>query len=146
MIEIIRSPYGKIVDKIAKPIDLSMLPLYGEKEILNLSVGRYGKVKIKLEVESDLHALNVVNEYKERYKENKNYHTYQWEVEENKLPKQYEYLIRSEMTRFIEIFSVLNKDPHVFRFSIVDGGFRDLERPVHAQAVREAIIELFNQI
>lgn len=144
------SLYAKISDKLFKKIDTSKLPLFGEKEIYKRSADRYGKVKIKLDVENDLDIIKEINEY--NYHDNlnnlmRNHYTYKWEVDEEKLPKEYEQYIKPEISNFIKILSVFNNgNAKILRFSIVDGDFKDSERPAHMLATIFALIDLFDQM
>lgn len=150
-IEIIpRSVYSKISDKLLKKIDVSKLPLFGEKEIYKVTAERYGRVKIKLDVENDVAIIKKIREYD--YHDNTNdskynHYTYKWEVDEQKLPKEYEYYVKPEILNFIKILSVFNNNnAEVLRFSIVDGDFKDSERPAHTLCTILALIDLFDQI
>jgi hypothetical protein len=149
MIEIISGNfYKKISDKLSTEIDISKLPLYGEKEIFKPNSGRYGKIKIKLEIENDLETLNSIESFNVALNPiNTNYHTYKWDVDEKKLPKGFEQYVKPEIIKFIEIFTIFNKNNNdIFRFSVIDGSYRDTERPAHMLAVKYALIEIFNQI
>lgn len=149
MIEIISGDfYKKISDKLSTEIDISKLPLYGEKEIFKPSADRYGKIKIKLEIENDLEILNSIESFNVALSPiTTNYHTYKWDVDEKKLPKRFEQYVKPEIIKFIEIFTIFNKNSNnIFRFSVIDGDYRDTERPAHILAVKYALIELLNQI
>ncbi len=149
MTEIISgSIYNEIRDKITKKIDLSKLPLYGEKEIFKVSASRYGKVKIKLEIEDDIEIIHQIQNGQELKNAVKVSHfTYKWEVDESVLPKYYENYIKSEIENFIKLLSVFRDEgEQILRFSIVDGGYKETERPGHMIAVKYALIELFKQI
>lgn len=149
MIEIISgSLYNEIREKIVQKINLDNLPLYGEKEIFKPSGDRYGKVKIKLDIERDIEKISQIKSYGEYPNAVKvNYFTYGWEVDENKLPKYFEKYIKPEVVKFIELLSIFrNNNDTVLRFSIVDGAHKDTERPLHHLAVQYALIELFKQL
>lgn len=144
---ITESLYCQISDKLLKEIDLSKLPLYGEYEYYKMTVERYGKVKIKLDIEKDIDKIKYVESLNSKRLSSQNYYTYEWEVEEKKLPKVYEPLIRPEIMRFIEIFSIFNKNKNVIlKFSVVDGNYKTSEKYAYELAVRYALIELFNQV
>ena len=144
------SIYTKISDKLIKKIDVTKLPLFGEKEIYKISAERYGKVRIKLDIENDLDILKQIERYD--YHDNgdkimRNHYTYKWEVDEQKLPKRYEQYIKPEILNFIKILSVFNNNnSEILRFSVVDGDFKDSERPAHMLATILALIDLFDKI
>lgn len=147
MVEVIPgSLYTKIKDKLSKQIDTSKLPLYGEKEIYKITAERYGKVKIRLDVETDIEVIKSIENYQDPSNK-KNFYTYNWEVEEEKLPRDFERHIKPEILEFINILSVFGKNNEdVLRFSIVDGDYKNTEKPGHRMAVHFALIELFNQL
>lgn len=149
MIEIISgSLYNEIHEKIIQKIDPSKLPLYGEKEIFKRSGEMYGHVKIKLDIERDTEKVLLIKSYNEYENAIKvNYFTYKWEVEESKLPKHFEQYIKPEIVKFIELLSIFKENNDtILRFSVVDGSYKETERPIHRMAVQYALIEIFKQI
>jgi len=149
MTEIISgSIYNEIRDKFTKKIDLNKLPLYGEKEIFKVSAERYGRVKIKLEIEDDDEIIDQIKSFGTHKNEIKVcYFTYKWEADESVLPKNFERYIKPEIENFIKLLSIFReKQEQILRFTIVDGGYKDTERPGHMIAVQYALIELFKQI
>lgn len=148
MIEIISgSLYNEISEKITRKIALDKLPLFGEKEIYKISAEMYGKVKIKLDIESDYESIQQVKSYGEHKDALKvNYFTYKWEADEARLPKAFEKYIKPEIVQFIELLSIFKENNEtILRFSVVDGAFKENERPGHRMAVQYALIELFKQ-
>lgn len=149
MIEIISgSIYKKIWHKVSQSIDLSKLPLYGEFEFSKITAESYGKVKIGMDIERDSEQISLIKSYSENEDALKlNYFTYKWEADEKKLPKDFERYIKPEVVKFIELLSIFKKDNEtILRFSILDGDYKDTERPGHKYAVQYALIELFKQI
>src|SRR5215217_6691939 len=112
-----------------------------------MTAERYGKVKIKLDIEKDIDKIKYTESLNSGSISTMNSYTYEWEVDEKKFPKEYEQLIKPEIMRFIEIFSIFNKNKNVvLKFSVVDGNYKNSERPAHHMAVKYALIELFKQI
>ncbi|NOT91499.1 hypothetical protein [Ferruginibacter sp.] len=149
MIEIISgSIYNEIREKLTKKINLDLLPLYGEKEIRKISGDKYGKVKIKLDVENDVEKIQQIRDYGKHENTIKvNYFTYEWNADKNKLPKEFEKYIKPEIEKFIELLSIFKEiNEEILRFSVVDGDYKDNERPGHMIATKYALIELFKQI
>ncbi|MBF4465147.1 hypothetical protein [Flavobacterium sp. LC2016-12] len=144
---IIGSLYHQILDNLLKEIDLSILPLYGENEIYRMNSDRYGKVKIKLDIEKDTEKIEYARSINNKCVNPTNFYTYEWEVKEEKLPKYFEEYIKPEILRFIEILSTFNNDKAiVLKFSVVDGEYKNSERPAHHLATKYALIELFRQV
>lgn len=151
MTEIISgSLYNEIREKIAQKIHLDKLPLYGEKEIVKHSSDKYGKVKIKLDIERDSEHLTQIKSFVEQPNTNAikvNYFTYEWEVDENILPKYFEQYIKPEVVKFIELLSIFrDKSDAILKFSVVDGAYKESERSIHEKATQYALIELFKQL
>jgi hypothetical protein len=140
----------RFVKKSLKKIDLNLLPLYGEKEIRKISGDKYGKVKIKLDVEHDVEKIQQIKSYYGNNDENAvkiNYFTYQWDADKNKLPKEFEKYIKPEIEKFIELLSIFKEiDEEILRFSVVDGDYKENEKPGHMTATKYALIELFKQV
>lgn len=143
---ILGSLYHQILGNLLKGIDLSKLPLYGENEIKKPNAGRYGKVKIKLDIEVDTEKIEYAQSINKKCVNPTNFYTYEWEVKEEKLPKYFEEYIKPEIIQFIEVLSTFNNDKNtVLKFSVVDGEYDNSERPAHYLAVKYALIELFKQ-
>ncbi|WP_318343378.1 hypothetical protein [Flagellimonas baculiformis] len=164
--EVNDKPYRPIADKIYNSIDISKLPIYGEKEIRKLTSDRYGKVKIKLDIERDVNlktelsgrnrTINFFNDsdsLDEKIKKHnsftyKSFFTYSWEANDKCLPKSYcEPIIKPEIEDFIQLLYTYNQSTDlILRFSVVDGEFRSHERPYHGPCVKFALVEIFNQL
>jgi|GEM_PF-2864031 len=144
------SIYHQIADKLSNAINVAELPLYGEYELKKYTAGRYGKVKIKLDLENDLEFIEQIESYGNYENKNaipKKYYTYKWEANEDNLPKQFEHYVKPIIEEFIKLFSLLHKnDNNIYCFSIVDGAYKDTERPGHRMATQFAIIDLFNKM
>ncbi len=141
MNEIIKSyEFFNIKENLHKEIKESILPLYGECEYNKTNLNRYGKIKIKLDIERDLDSLNeieklLIEDYKslgqfyslkEKYSNDffaekidfdsyrslniGRYHTYKWDVNENILPSIFETYIKPTITDFIDLFSLFQKE------------------------------------
>jgi hypothetical protein len=144
---IIGSRYHQILGNLLKEIDLSILPLYGENEISKNTAGRYGKVKIKLDIEKDTKKIDYIQNLNKKSVNPTNCYTYEWEVKEEKLPKAFEEYIKPEILRFIEILSIFGNNKNiVLKFSVVDGEWKTSERTAHHMATSYALIELFKQV
>lgn len=149
MIEIISgSIYNEISDKITKKIALGKLPLYGEKEVIKVSAELYGMVKVKLAVEDNAEIINQIRKYEQAENSARiSYFTYKWEADPNTLPKEYERYVKPEIEGFIKLLSIFSSaNEKILRFSVVDGGYRENERPGHKMAAQLAIVELFKQL
>ncbi|UQB68980.1 hypothetical protein [Epilithonimonas zeae] len=178
MNEIIKSyEFFNIKENLHKEIKESILPLYGEFEYSKPNSDRYGRIKIKLDIERDLDSLNeiekkLIEDYesleqfyslKEKYSNDffvekidfdsykslniSRYHTYKWDVNENILPKEFETYIKPELINFIELFSLFQKENNkIYCFSVIDGAYKNSERPGHLMATKLAIINLFQKI
>ena len=162
--EIDDNRYREISEKIYQPIDLFKLPLYGEKEIVKQTSDRYGKIKIKLDIENDEKLIEDINKRKKTVKfynnslelnndkrnlfTYRNFFTYKWEVNENKLPKShFEHIIKSKIEDFIQLLYNYNKSSNlILRFSVIDGEQKVHERPIHEICTEYALIEIFKQL
>ncbi|WP_426486258.1 hypothetical protein [Flavobacterium sp. 2] len=144
---ILGSSYHQILDNLLKEIDLSKLPLYGENEIYRMGAGRYGKVKIKLDIERDNEKIEYIQGLHSKCNTPVNSYTYEWEVKEEKLPKYFEEYIKPVILRFIEVLSTIsNNNNVVLKFSVVDGDWKTSENTAHHLATKNALIELFKQV
>lgn len=178
MNEIINSyEFFSIKENLHKEIKESILPLYGEFEYNKPNSDRYGKIKIKLDIERYLDSLKEIEKllmddynslqqfYSLKEKHNTSfsmekidfdtyksinigrYHTYKWDVNENILPKEFETYIKPELINFIELFSLFQKENNkIFCFSVIDGAYKNSEKPGHLMAIKLAIIDLFQKI
>lgn len=72
------SEYHQILDNLLSEIDLSKLPLYGENEIYRMNAGRYGKVKIKLDIERDNEKIEYIQGLYSKTNNPINCYTYEW--------------------------------------------------------------------
>lgn len=141
------SEYHQILDNLLREIDLSKLPLYGENEIYRMNAGRYGKVKIKLDIERDNEKIEYIQDLYSKTNNPINCYTYEWEVKEEKLPKYFEEYIKPVILIFIEVLSTIsNNNDVVLKFSVVDGDWKTSENTAHHFATKNALIELFKQI
>ncbi len=168
--------YFTLKENLHKEINIDSLPIFGEFEYNKPNSDRYGKIKIKLDLEHNIESLNKIeeiikenynsylyfNELKMKnddnfssehlsYKEYRSlnigrYNTYKWDVNQETLPKEFEYYIKPVLINFIELFSFFRKDDKNYCFSIVDGAFKASLKSGHQMATKLAIFDLIKRI